>query len=978
MKRILTTAAALLISIAGLSVFAQSGYRVQGTVVDALGPVIGATVIEKGTTNGTSTGIDGDYVLNVSKADAMIEITCIGYKSLFFKASEVPSQVKLIEDNQFLSESVVIGYGSLSKKELSSSIVQVDKKDFFKGSMNNPMEMLTGKVAGLNVSNSASANPNSSSDLQIRGATSLSAGNGPLIVIDGMPGGDMRNLASQDIESMTVLKDAASAAIYGTRGANGVILITTRKGSKDEAGTSYITYDSYYGVNFAKKPLEVLSPDEWVRSRRGNDYGYRTNWYKELLRDFSYDHNQYVAIDGSSKKGSYNASVNYKNSTGLDLVDAREEFGGRAAIEQRAIKDIFQFNVGLNARRVNEKYGDDGQFDNALSMNPTMPVRNEDGSFYQPTSPTGALNPVEAMTSKTNHAERLYLMGTASVKANIFKNEHHSINTSINYSLNYNDYKTYYYTPSSSGASYWGGYSGRATLSYSKNWTNLVEWLLTYSLYLKDHSIQAVSGYSYEENWWNFFEASNSNFSYDNLLYNNIGAGTYLGEGKAGMSSGKSLSKIAGVFARVNYNWKDLIMFSASLRYEGSTKFGANHKWGSFPAASIAWEIANMDFMKHVKWVQSLKPRISYGVTGRSGFEPYKSLSTYSANGNYYIDGEWIKGYAPSVNANPDLGWEKLIAINAGVDFVVLNNRIRGSVDFFNRQSRDLLYRYRAPQPPFVWSDILVNVGTTENVGLEVSLDFDVFKSTKIEWTTGLNASYGVSKIKTLSNQIYNASYIEMYGKTGVGTSEHFFRYEEGSKIGEIYGFEAAGANEAGDLLVYDKDGKTVTAATANPDFKRTIGNTSPKAFLSWNNTIRYKNFDLNLLFNGAFGHHIFNMRKYGMGLSGLGSANVYRSAYTTDKNVKSAGGVISSYFLEKGDYFKLQGATLGYNLRPSSIDWINNLRIYLSAKNIYTLTGYSGSNPSIVSSNGLTPGIDINSAYPTALTLTLGATVTF
>ena len=293
---------------------AQGGYEVKGVVVDAHGPVIGATVLQAGTSTGTSTGLDGDYSLRVANANVTIEISCIGYATQSFKASEVPATVTLVEDAEFLDDVVVIGYGTLSKKELSASVVQVDSKDFFRGTTNNPMTMLTGKVAGLNVTTSQGSNPNSGSDYQIRGATSLSAGNGPLVVIDGVPGGEIRSLSPQDIESMTVLKDAASASIYGTSGANGVILITTKKGSKDEPGTAHITYDGAFNVNLVKAPIPVLDAEEWVRSRRGTDYGYRTDWYKALLRDFSYGHSHYLSVDGSTNKGSYNASVNYKKS----------------------------------------------------------------------------------------------------------------------------------------------------------------------------------------------------------------------------------------------------------------------------------------------------------------------------------------------------------------------------------------------------------------------------------------------------------------------------------------------------------------------------------------------------------------------------------------------------------------------------------------------------------------------------------------
>ena len=975
MKRILSALTLLLVT-AGL-VSAQNGYLVKGVVEDALGPVIGATVLQQGTTNGTTTGLDGDFALNVPNADAVIEISCIGYATQVFKASEVPAKVLLLEDTEFLDEVVVIGYGTLSKKEVSASIVQVDSKDFFRGTTNNPMTMLTGKVAGLNVVTSQGSNPNSGSDYQIRGATSLQAGNGPLVVIDGVPGGEIRSLAPQDIESMTVLKDAASASIYGTAGANGVILVTTKKGSKDEAGTAHVTYDGAFNVNFVKDPIAVLSPEEWVRSRRGTDYGARTDWYKALLRDFSYGHSHYVGVDGSTTKGSYNASVNYKNSLGVDLVDAREEFGARAALEQRLIKDFLQLNISLNARRVNEEYGNDGSFGTALTINPTFPIYNEDGSYYQPTAPTGATNPVEAMLNKTANGQRLYTTGAVSLKANFIRTDVHSFSSTVTYSLDYNDYKSNSYTPIESHDKYWNGYEGTASLSYSKNWRNQLEWLFNYSFHQGDHHINAVAGYSYQDHNSESMNMYNRGFTYDSILWNDIGAGTARTENPAqtGMGSGKSLSKVIALLGRVNYNWRNTIFASLSLRHEGATNFGENHKWGNFPAASIAWELANMDFLSGVRWINSLKPRVSYGVTGRRGGSNV-ARPTYGSHGQYYMDGEWVRGYRPATNENPDLRWEKLVAVNAGLDFVFFSNRLRGSLDLYDRRSPDLLYNYTAPQPPFIHSSILVNVGETQNLGAELSLDGDIILKKDFSWTSGINASVGYSKIKTLSNQIYGASYIDMLGTGGLGQTSYYYRYTEGSRIGTLYGYEAAGVNEYGDMMVYDNDGNVITAASANAAYKRYIGNTIPKLFLSWNNTFRYKHWDLNVFMNGAFGHMIYNSRRAG-NLQSSGNANVFRSAYTTDKDVREYGGVVTSYFLEHGDFMKIQNVSLGYSLNPNS-DIIRSLRIFLTATDLYTITGYTGTDPALLSTNGLTPGVDNGVGYPETRVVTLGATLTF
>lgn len=954
-------------------------FTVKGTVKDMAGePIIGANVMVKGTTNGTITDINGGYSVTGVSASSVLVYSFIGYKNQEVACKgRQEINVTLAEDLQALDEVVVVGYGSLSKKELSSSIVQVDKSKFQQGAMNNPMELLTGKVVGLNVNNTASANPNSGSSLQVRGATSITASNDPLIVIDGVAGGDIRNLSSQDIESMTVLKDAGSAAIYGTRGANGVILITTKKGSGGEPGTARVTYDSWFGVNFAKDGPEILSPDEFRRSRRGTDYGSSTDWYGLLMRDFSYDNNQYVSIDGTTKNGYYGASFNYKKATGIDIKSAREEYGGRFVIEQRVIDNRLQLNGSLNARRVNETWGNDGMFDTALGMNPTMPLYDDNGNYYQPSSPTGAKNPVAELRDIDNNGQRMYVLGTAEAKLNILRSDKHMLNTSLSYSLHYNDLKQQYFTPSTSGESYWNGYKGRAEVTYQKWYTQRLEWLINYALDIKDHSIKAVAGYTYENSRWERLKASNNDFAYDNIKWHDLGSGSFLNAGKASMGTGQSVAKLIGTFGRINYNWKNLLMASASIRYEGSTKFGKDHKWGAFPSASLAWEMANMGFMQNVSHVvKSLKPRISYGVTGRSDFDSYLSLATYSTKGSYFMDGQWVKGYAPSVNANPELGWEKSISTNVGIDFV-LWNRLRGSIDWFDRQSKDLLYNYTAPQPPFVYSTILVNVGTTQNQGLEVAIDGDIFKGTKVEWTSGINYSYGTTKLKVLSNNMYQASYVDLYQKPGVGSSEYFFRVQEGGKVGQFYGYEYAGV-EDGKMMIYTDQGEKVPVTEADVKYKRYIGNGTPASYASWSNTLRYKNFDLNIFIRGAFGFDIFNMRKYGMGLQGCGTDNVLRDAYLKDKDIVTGGGVISSFFLEKGDYVKLENVTLGYNFTPKPNKILDGMRVFLSAKNLFTLTGYSGNDPSIVSVNGLKPGVDTNSAYPVATQVSVGVTLRF
>ncbi len=953
-----------------------SAQTVTGTVQTKEGePIIGATVQVVGQSAGAITDIDGNFTIQ-AKDNQKLKFTYIGFDDVEVSAKGGMT-VTMQESFSQLNEVVVVGYGSLAKKEISSSITQVDRSQFNQGAVTDPMSLVSGKVSGLNVNATADANPNALSSIQVRGAGSLTAGNGPLVVIDGIPGSDLRNISTQDVESITVLKDAGSAAIYGTRGANGVILITTKHGSGSQ-GVVNVTYDSWVAANIGKGKPDVLSADEFRRSRRGNDYGYETDWYDEITRDVSYNVNQYLSLDGTTKNGYYGASINYKKANGLDIASGREEYGGRFVVEQRVLDNRLKFNTSLNLRKVHEEYGNDGMFDTALTLNPTLPVHNADGSYYQPTSPTGVYNPVGVLKDNTSNGDRIYLLGNADAQLNILQLEHHTLSTSVSYSLQYNDYKNNYYTPINSSQSYWDGYQGEASQQYQKWWTNRAEWLVNYTWTIPQHTLKFVGGYSWERSQWEQEGMANHNFTYDAPIYHGIGSGTGLKDGTANLYGGRSASTLIGFFGRLNYNWNDMLFVSASMRHEGSTKFGKDRKWGNFPSLSAAWELTNTPSLGDLKTTfQSLKVRASYGVTGRSDFDAYQSTPTYTANGAYLMDGQWVTGYAPSANANPLLGWEKSKAFNVGVDFEMLQSRLRGSVEYFDRRSEDLLYRYTAPQPPYVWDNILVNVGTTKNTGFEVSLGYDVVSTKDFKWTTDVNYSYSTTKFSKLSNDVYKTSYIDLYQKPGVGTNEYFFRVQEGGKVGQFWGYEYAGHDDAGNMLVYNKDGEAVLTNNVDASDKRFIGNGSPSSFLSWNNYFKYKNWDFSFLFRGAFGFDIFNMRKYGMGLQLCGTDNVLRDAYLDDKDVKTGGGVISSYFLEKGDYVKLENATIGYTFTPKG-KLLESLRVYLAAKNLFTITGYSGNDPSIVTQTGITPGVDSNSAYPTATQVSLGLTVRF
>lgn len=991
---LLSLLAAVLSALSPLSLAAQGKSPVTGVVNDETGaPMAGVNVVLKGTLTGTVTGGDGSFSINTgAETDPVLTFSYLGY---FTQDISVGARsfvtVSMEQDVNLLDDVVVVGYGSMTKKEISSSIVQINSEDFHKGAIGSAMELVSGKVAGLNVNKTAFGNPNSSAGIQVRGAASLSAGNEPLVIIDGVAMGygdyNLRSISPMDIESITVLKDASSAAIYGSRSANGVILVTTKKGSSSE--TANITYNGGFTVNTAANLPEILSADEFRRSMRRNDYGASTDWYRALIRDFSYDTSHQISINGAKGNGSYNASLDFRDATGIDIASGRREYGARAAISQKALNNIVELNASVSARKVTEEWGDDGMFDTALTMNPTMPIYDESqpGGFYHPTSPLYVRNPVESLTAEKRGGERIYVMGIAQIKVNLFNKGKHALDTSLNYSFNYNDLYQYNWSPTTSSESLlWSEYKGRSTLEYNKWWTNQAEWLVNYSYVGKDHTVRAVAGYSFSQDDHESRWMENRGFEYDQFEWHAVQNGSALADGTAGVSSGKDRKRLVGVFGRVNYSWKNIVMASASLRYEGATVFGANNKWGYFPAGSAAVEFANLSAMSPYKdIVNSLKLRVSYGVAGRSNFGLYRSLSTYGAispdanrGWRYPVGDEWVQAYGPTKNANPDLGWEKAADFNIGVDFAFLN-RLRGSVEFYSKRSIDLLYDYTAPQPPFIYPSMYVNVGTINNRGVELSLEGDIFKNKDFGWTMGIIGSYGKTKFSKLSGNGYYATEMWLYQLPGIGTSEHLFRVAEGGYVGNFWGYEHAGVDDNGYLMIYDKENNMVPITAAKEEDKRFIGNGAPKFYYSWTNDFRFKNFDLNLFFRGAAGFKAFNFRKYNMGLMGAGTDNVLREAYTKNSDITREGNVISSFYLEDASYIKLESVTLGYNFnfKPDN-KFLSGIRVYFTAKNLFTLTGYTGNDPSILGVNGLTPSVDTGSAYPYARQFSIGVSINF
>lgn len=952
--------------------------QVSGRVTDDQGqPIPGVNVIIKGTTNGTTTDMDGRYTIDVAGEDATLVFSFIGFTSQEIVVGNRTSiDVTLLSDVVSLEEVVVVGYGTEQKKDLTSAVTTVTNKELLQGAFNSPLQMIDGKVAGVTVSNPAAGDPNRGTDIQVRGAASIDAGNAPLIIIDGMPGGDLRNVAQQDIESITVLKDGSAAAIYGSRGANGVILITTKKGT---AGGVTVNYNSFFDHDEVAAKPEILSAEEFLANNRDSDRGARTNWYDELIRKDNFGQNHSLAVGGGNENTIFRISGNYRDKSGIDIASDRREYGLRANFQQKALNGFLELGGNLSHRIVKEEYTNYGVFQQAVKLNPTLPVWDPNNpSGYAPMFGYDVYNPVQNLLARENGADQEYTVADFNIQLNLLKN----LNTQLKLARQGHDMYRREYHSSEAKESIDNDRTGRARLQNEK-WTDwTLEWTGNYNTTIaENHDIKLLGGYSYQEFNNAGFWAENADFPSDAFSYNNLDAGLWnRDEGRLGMDSWKSREKVIAFFGRANYNFNDTYLLMGSLRYEGNTKFGTDNKWGLFPAAAVAWRISNLEAIRNIRMIDDLKLRLSYGVNGRSGFPRYSSLSRYTGYGRWQNDeGEWIQVYGPANNPNPELRWEKQNSYNLGLDFGLFGSRVTGTFDAFIRRSEDVITNYDAPVPPYLHSQIFTNVATTSARGLELSLDWIAVDKTDFKYTTSLTAFYVKSKLDRFSNGTFTKGFMERYWLPSPGNPGYAQRLEDGSEIGSFYGYRYAGVDESGNIMIW-KDAQPgsdrILATEGSSTDKAYLGHGAPRYELAWGNTLTWKAFDLTLYFRGRFDYDILNLYQMYYGLVAEPGVNLLRDAYDRNAHIKS-GKVITDYFLENGDYFKLDNITLGWSPGLNS-NWLSSLRLYATVRNAFTITKYSGLDPTTVNITGLEPGIGDLNVYPVVRNYSLGIQANF
>lgn len=957
----------------------QKGKTITVTVSDNVGPVVGANVAVKGTTNGNITDIDGIARLDNVPENATLLISFVGYISKEVSvAGQASFNVQLQEDTKTLDEVVVIGYGTLEKKQVTSSVTSISAKDLMTGVGGSDVSSaLQGRVSGLIMNNIGSANAGTT--FQLRGMTSINSGKSPLIVIDGFPGGDIRSLSQDDILTIDVLKDASAGAIYGTRAASGVILITTKSGS-NTSGKVKMTYSTEMTKKQNYGAPEMLTGREYAEHKIGTDYGTDTNWWKELINDDNFSQKHHLSLEAGTENAQIYSSFFYEKNQGISIKDERQDYGGRFNANFKVLDGWLEIRPSVDYRQAmrNNNYPN---FQQAMRNNPTR-------SPYDPDSETGYnvwtnetldYNVLADANLSTYEGLDKWFKPEATFKLNIKPIPGLSFQQVIGYEnrqWEYHFYKSRYHREEIEDRR-----RGAATLTFNKTENLTSEGFATY---IKEfdggHVLNAVAGYSYFEKNGEGFSVSNYDFDVDGIKFWNIGAGSYLSDGKAGMSSGKDITeRLFSVFARANYSYQNKYLLQASLRHEGSSKFAADNRWADFWSLSGGWRISGEKFMKNVSWIDDLKVRVGYGVTGNNDFSSSYMADMLGSDAYWMLpDGTWAYSFGKTQNINPNLGWEEKKEWNFGLDYSLFDGRLYGKFDYYRRRIDNLIYSVKVPQPPFTQGSQYQNIGSMESKGWEFEIGGDIIRTKDFTWNSNLNLGHNSGKILTLwgNNTYYNGNGFPAPGSPGDAA-----RIEEGSTIGAFYLWKFAGFDDDGKFLLYNKEGKIIPASEKTENDKQYIGNYTPKLILGWRHTLQYKNLDMGISLRSWIDFDVYNALNMYFGIQGQGNTNVLKSAYGEFNHIKGEK-QISDYYLEDGTFLKIDAITLGYTLPMKKYTkLIDRVRIYGTVGNVCTITGYSGMNPQ-VNITGWEGGTEKfwsrDDFYPTTRTYTLGLQLNF
>lgn len=975
-----------------MSAFAQTA-SLSGRITDQNGqPVAGVTVQVRGLQIATASGGDGEYSLSsIPVGNQTIIANALGFttsqQAIVLKDGENTLDFSLAETASNLDEIVVIGYGVAKKKQIAGSVASVGPKEFNKGVVTSPEQLLAGKVAGLTV-NRSGGDPTAGSTVQLRGPSSLTASSAPLYVIDGVVGANIELVPPDDIVSMDVMKDASSTAIYGSRAANGVIFVTTKRG---KAGKPVLSYSAYAASEQISNKVNVLSAQEHAKFVEENNLtvspvesGHSTDWQEAITRNgFSHNHN--LSLTGGSEGTRYNASVNYLNNQGIVKRSDLERVVARLGVDQNAFDDRLKLALNVANSLNKSNHVDYGIFNGAARFVPTSPIMSDDpqyvdyGGYFQVPGRTGYLNPVAMLNQRDETRNNNTLL--ASLKADLTLLKGLTWSNVVSYQQRNYDKKYYMHTTDFDSRALGVGYAERDNL---KHIDQILESYVNYNLTKEVHNFEAMAGYSYQKTRNNDgIHARSTGFLSDDLGANNLNLGT-LPEGYNPYADSPYIleSILISYFGRVGYTYNDKYILSASLRRDGSSKFGRNNRWATFGSISGAWRISEEEFMKDQDLFSDLKLKAGYGTSGNQNIDPYRQILIFGPrDGQFLYNGEWVNAYGVNQNENPDLKWETTSMLNLGIDFEMWNGRFGGSIEYYNKETKDLLYEYDVPSPPYQFNRLLANGASMKNKGVEVSLNGVVYRNENFSYNTAVNFARNINEVGSLESNIENIGVSQRY-EGGIGlegwTGQTASIVLPGQAIGTFYVANYIGYDEATKKTKYlTPDGEIVTQDQISaPDDYMVMGHALPKFTYGWNNSFQYKNWDFNFFLRGVYGNQIFNATR--ADLSRLQQANVTNvSKDAVEEGIFETPLIASSRFIEDGSFLRLDNATLGYTFKTENLRHISSARVYLSSQNLFTITNYSGVDPE-VSLDGLAPGIDNRNYYPKTRSFLLGVNFTF
>ncbi|MBP3251926.1 MAG: SusC/RagA family TonB-linked outer membrane protein [Prevotella sp.] len=984
-----------------MTTIAWAQQRITGTVTDSKGEaLIGVSVKQAGTTNGTTTNINGQFTLSVPQG-SNLEISYIGYNSQTVRARE-GMRITMQEDNQLLDEVVVVGYGTMRRKDVTSSITTVQAKDLNQGVFADPASMLQGKVAGLSIT--TNGDPNGTPSITLRGVSSLREGAAmePYYVIDGIPGVDISMVAPDDIETIDVLRDASATAIYGSKAANGVIIITTKSGLE---GRTNVSYNGYVAVDQVAKTLDMASADDirgFLRDNNITGYSYDkggdTDWQDEVLRT-GISHNHNVSINGGAGKTKYMASANYMNRQGVIEGTHMNRLNVRSLISSSILKDHLDISLGMNAMYgkhvgVPMDYFDDGRgsasvLDAMNYFNPTNPIRNADGTWSTGEG-SANYNPLSMINEDTSETmwKRNQFIGKATL--HIID----GLDWNANYSFGHRQSTFSSYRSHFTQITPYNDYNGTARRNTYFGDEQTFETYLNFDrTFARVHKLALMAGYSWEErNSNDGFGLWNHNYFDDYLKWHNM---TYAGamDGQSAVESGtKETVRNISFYGRLSYSYNSRYMLQATIRRDGSSVFAPGHRWGTFPSVSAAWNITEENFMKNQNFFDQLKLRVGYGISGNAlGFGAYSGVATYGAfdGGRYrgtfdYQGNSWAILGATKL-PNPDLKWESTAMFNVGLDYAFWNNRINGSIEFYHKKTKDLIWSYPVSTVLYPFNNIQANVGEITNRGVEFTINIDAIRTRNFNWMTTLNLAHNKNVVDKLSNEKFRT---QTFGQgdarvAGVSANGYTQNVMEGEALGTFFLYEFAGYDNNGKASYYvrDADGNKTGEITNEPAYKDryVAGTAQPKLNFGWNNTLTYKNWNATMFFTGVLGNKIYNgTRAHYMSRDFFdGGKNVLKEFITDRPYSDNLSNIPSDRFLEKGDYLRLQTLSIGYTFRKLG-GWAESLQLYATCNNVFTITGYKGIDPE-VNMGGIAPGVDYRwSNYPHTRTFMFGVKINF